>query len=151
VTPSIERLDDRPRPLAALVADGERGGWRFVRRLADEWASGINRFDRPGEALLGARIGADLVGVCGLNVDPYTPLPGVGRVRHLYVLSTHRGLGIGRSLVEAIVEMARGRFDTLRLRTHDPDAARLYERVGFRPCADSPDCTHVMPLTARPG
>ena len=31
-----------------------------------------------------------LVGVCGLNVDPYLDDPSVGRVRHLYVLVAAR-------------------------------------------------------------
>jgi hypothetical protein len=44
---------------------------------------------RPGEALFVARVGERVVGVCGLNVDPYTAEPRVGRVRHL----TCRGSG----------------------------------------------------------
>ena len=51
----IERLTDLPLDsLAALVAESEQGGWRFVSRLGEEWAAGGNRFDRPGEALFGA-------------------------------------------------------------------------------------------------
>jgi len=37
-------------------AESERAGYGFVRRLADEWASGANRFGRPGEALFAARM-----------------------------------------------------------------------------------------------
>jgi len=117
-----------------------------VRRLADEWASGANRFDRPGEALFVARSAGDVVGVCGLNVDPYATAPDVGRVRHLYVLRAHRHRGIGQQLVTAIVQAARGRFQRLRLRTQNPEAARLYERLGFRAAVDATDCTHVMEL-----
>jgi GNAT superfamily N-acetyltransferase len=143
----ISRLSDvPPEPLAVLIADSERAGQRFVRRLADEWASGGNRFDRPGEMLFAAWRERQLVGVCGLNVDPYAGVPRVGRVRHLYVLSTCRRLGIGRQLVERIIETARGQFDRLRLRTFNPDAARLYERLGFRRRDDVADCTHVMEL-----
>ena len=35
--------------LADLVAESERDGWRFLRRLCDEWTGGVNRFDQPGE------------------------------------------------------------------------------------------------------
>jgi GNAT superfamily N-acetyltransferase len=83
---------------ASLAADGERAGSRIVRRLVEEWASGANRFDRPGEVLLGAWLDGQLVGVCGLNVDPYAAQERVGRVRHLYVLSALRRLGVGRRL-----------------------------------------------------
>jgi ribosomal protein S18 acetylase RimI-like enzyme len=147
VVVAIERLGElRIEELAGLLAESEGAGLTFVRRLADEWQSGANRFDRPGEALFGARIGPALVGVGGLNVDPYAAADRVGRVRHLYVTSACRRSGIGRQLVTAIVEAARGRFDRLHLRTANPEAARLYERLGFRAIVDALHCTHVMTL-----
>lgn len=143
----IERLSDLPTDaLDALVVESEHAGWRFVRRLGEEWASGANRFDGPGEALFAALMGGRVIGVCGLNVDPYAAAPSVGRVRHLYVLSACRRLGVGRQLVGEVIESARGRFDTLRLRTQNPAAAQLYEKMGFRRCAGVADCTHVMEL-----
>src|SRR5213594_5039160 len=144
----IERLREPVvGSLASLIDESEREGLRLVRRLADEWASGANRFDRPGEALFLARSGERVVGVCGLNVDPYAAQPSVGRLRHLYVLSAHRRLGIGEQLVTRIIETARGRFERLRLSTSNPEAARLYERLGFRPRADGAHCTHSMDMT----
>jgi GNAT superfamily N-acetyltransferase len=149
VTASIERLEKSPADtLGALIAESERFGLSFVRKLADEWTSGTNRFDGPGELLIVARRANELVGVCGLNIDPYAGGLGVGRVRHLYVLSAHRHGGVGEQLVRAIVEAARDRFHTLRLRTFNPAAARLYERMGFERRSDVPDCTHVMDLEA---
>jgi GNAT superfamily N-acetyltransferase len=145
---AIERLSAlQPECLATLIAESERGGLRFVRRLADDWTSGANRFAQPGEALFVARSGEHVVGVCGLNVDPYAAEPNVGRVRHLYVLSAYRRLGIGQQLVATIIETARGRFERLRLSTSNPEAARLYERLGFRPRADDGHCTHAMEMS----
>jgi GNAT superfamily N-acetyltransferase len=142
----VERVGDlRWDALEALVVESERDGLRFLRRLADEWASGANRFDRAGEALFAALLDGRLVGVCGLNVDPYAASPLVGRVRHLYVLTAHRRLGVGRRLVEEVIRVARNHFDTLRLRTHNPAAARLYEALGFR-AGGAADCTHAMEL-----
>lgn len=143
---TCERLIGVPsETLEGLLADSEREGSRFVRRLVDEWATGANRFDRPGEALFIARIGDRLVGICGLNVDPYAAAANVGRVRRLYVLSAYRRLGVGRQLVLAVLRAARGRFDVLRLRTTNPAAARLYESLGFTPSTAS-ECTHVIDL-----
>ena len=143
----IERLTGLlPSGLEAVLAESEQAGSRLVRRLVDEWTTGANRFDRPGEALFTARIGGRLVGVCGLNVDPYVAEQGVGRVRHLYVLEAYRRLGVGRQLIAAVHEAARGRFHSLRLRTANPAASRLYESFGFRPSAETADCTHVMEL-----
>jgi ribosomal protein S18 acetylase RimI-like enzyme len=143
----IERLTEAsPDLFDALIAESEGAGYRFVRRLADEWASGANRFDRPGEALFAARTDGHLTGACGLNVDPYTPAPGVGRVRHLYVLTDYRRLGVGRRLVEQVLDAARGRFERLRLSTQNPAAAQLYERLGFERRIGAPDHTHLMEI-----
>lgn len=142
----IERLRGEPvEHLQALITESERQGFRFVRRLVEEWSSGANRFDRPGEVLFVARSGGDVVGVCGLNVDPHADDPKVGRVRHLYVLVPHRRAGIGEQLVADIVEAARGRFERLNLRTTNAAAARLYERLGFHRTA-ARDSTHTLEL-----
>ena len=147
----IERLLELPPAhLAPLIAESEQAGLRFVSRLAEEWASGRNRFDRPGEALFGALTDGCLVGVCGLNVDPYAGAPRIGRVRHLYVLIAQRRHGVGRELVGAVVAAARGRFATLRLSTANAQAARLYETMGFRRRAGDAQCTHVMDVPAVP-
>lgn len=142
---AVERLAHlTPALLAAPIAESEAHGLAFVRRLTDEWINGVNRFDRPGEALFAVRDAADIVAVGGLNVDPYVTDLGTGRVRHVYVLMAHRRRGLGAALVSEIIAAARGHFHTLRLSTSNPDAARLYERLGFRPLADVAKCTHIM-------
>ena len=40
-----------------------------------------------------------------------------------------------------------GRFRSLRIRTENAEAARLYERVGFTLAAGVPSCTHTLALT----
>jgi len=141
-----ERLRDLGAPeLALLVAESEQAGLSLVRKLVDEWRDGSNAFHRPGEAVFGARVDGRLVGVCGLNVDPYAGDDRIGRVRHLYVLNAARRLGVGRALMAEIVGAARGRFGTLRLSTSNPAAARLYESLGFLPMT-ADHCTHLMTL-----
>jgi GNAT superfamily N-acetyltransferase len=145
----IERVHDQLSDAAGdLLSESEQAGSRIVRRLVEEWATGANRFDRPGEALFGGWARGRLVGVCGLNVDPYARDERVGRVRHLYVLSAFRRLGVGRQLVTHVIESARRRFDHLRLRTDNPAAARLYESLGFRPRDWPGDSTHAVELVS---
>lgn len=148
--PAISPLRRPDLDLGVLLAESEHVGLRLVRRLVEEWTSGANRFDRPGETLLGAWVDGQVVGVCGLNIDPYAAEEGVGRVRHLYVLTAFRRRGVGRQLVAAVIEAARGRFGTLRLRTGNPEAARVYEAIGFRPSARAADHTHIMELASAP-
>src|SRR5688500_17640510 len=83
--------------LNELLAESERDGWRHVRRLVDDWSAGTNRFRRGAEVLFAARAGGAVVGVCGLNIDPFAEAT-TGRVRRLYVLRAYRRHGIGRRL-----------------------------------------------------
>ena len=129
-------LDIRPvrysEPLfRPLLAEAEEGEALFLFRLRDEWRSGLLRFEGQGEILLGAFAGGDLVGVAGISDDPYEPAPGLGRVRHVYVLKRWRRRGIGRALMERLIAHARGRFTALRLTTRRAEAASLYESLGF--------------------
>jgi ribosomal protein S18 acetylase RimI-like enzyme len=136
----VERLNDlTPGDADALLSDSERFGSRIVRRLVEDWSNATNRFDRPGEALFVAWADGLLVGVCGLNVDPYTGNERVGRVRHLYVSSAFRRRGVGRQLVMHVIQAAHGRFDNLHLRTNNVAAVRLYETLGFAPCSNAGD------------
>jgi GNAT superfamily N-acetyltransferase len=145
---TVQRLRDLAA-LTTLIAEGERSGSRFVGRLATEWDSGENRFDKPGEALFVARVDGQPVGVCGLNVDPYADERRVGRVRHLYVMEAYRRRGIGRRLLADVLAAARGPFDRLRLRTTNAEAARFYEAIGFAPCPGEADSTHALDLRGK--
>lgn len=57
---------------AELRSQSMAEGFNMLRRLEDNWLSGHNRFDRPGEKLIGASVEGFIIGVCGLNIDPFT-------------------------------------------------------------------------------
>jgi GNAT superfamily N-acetyltransferase len=126
-----------------LQADARQEGYNFVDRLIEEWASGVNRFDVPGEILLGDLDQGLLVAVGGLNVDPFAGRSDMGRLRRVYVRPAWRNRGIGGALVASLVEHARKGFSCVRLRAENADAARLYESMGFVPIS-SPDATHIL-------
>ena len=129
----------------ALLAEAVAEAAPFLFRLRDEWVSGALRFAGKGELLLGAFQGDRLVGCGGISFDPYHARPGLARVRHVYVLSSHRGRGIGRLLMERLLVHARRHFRSLRLTTQRPEAARLYESLGFAR-AKGPKQTHRLEL-----
>ncbi|MDX1439587.1 MAG: GNAT family N-acetyltransferase [Rubricoccaceae bacterium] len=139
----IKRVYKLPAGFDELVAESVTEGCRFLVRLRSEFNSGLNRFAKRGEQLLVARIGDSIVGVCGLNRDPYTPDCGVGRVRHLYVLSKYRRRGVARALVSHVVLAADGVFKALRLRTDSNVADRFYQAMGFVRSDVDPTATHV--------
>jgi GNAT superfamily N-acetyltransferase len=147
-------IDIRPiayseRLFAPLLEEAEAGNGAFLLRLRDEWLSGALRFEEEGEVLLGAFNGKRLIGVAGISHDPYAPAQGLGRVRHVYVLQAWRGRSVGRLLLQALIEHARGRFETLRLSARDrPAAIRLYESLGFVPCEDIKQ-THRLVVTTK--
>jgi GNAT superfamily N-acetyltransferase len=131
--------------LQALRAESSREGFRFMERLCDEWASGANRFNDSGEALFLAVADGQVVGVCGLNRDPYASATHIGRVRRLYVLRAHRRSGVGRALLDALITHAHNHFNLVRVRTGA--ASDFYVAHGFRHDSSDAEATHVLELT----
>lgn len=120
----------------------------MLTQLRRELESGANRYDRPGELLLAAFDGEQLVGLCGLNRDPFSPAAEkVGRVRRLYVLPGHRRKGTATALVDAIEDAARNEFEVLSVFTTDPGAGLFYEARGFRRVAGMPRRSHELTLS----
>lgn len=148
VVRAIKRLE--PGEMSGLLQESESEGFGFIRRLVDDYASGVNRFDDPAEALYGAYC-AGLVGICGLNRDPYLSNPNVGRVRHLYVLHGYRRMGVGASLIEALIADARSHVRLLVLRTTNPEADRFYRAVGFSAGACFEQATHYLDVSRADG
>jgi GNAT superfamily N-acetyltransferase len=141
----IERIELPMAGLDTLHAESRAEGYNFIDTLVAEWASGRNRFDRPGELLCGHLDRGLLVAVGGLNRDPFAGRADIGRIRRVYVRAGWRNRGIGKALVANLVQEARCHFGSVRLRAENADAARLYERLGFVPIAD-PDATHILAL-----
>ncbi|OBQ70194.1 acetyltransferase [Mesorhizobium loti] len=139
----LKRL--RPTTLAfdRLKDESRLEGYWMLVRLADGWASGRNSFRKRGEALYGAWHGRELAGVCGLNIDPYVEGGDQGRVRHLFVSAPHRRAGLGRMLVETVIDRARRYFTMLNTRA-PPQAFVFYERLGFQRVEGEEFVTHRM-------
>jgi ribosomal protein S18 acetylase RimI-like enzyme len=131
MTLRIENLSGDDPELQPLREEAAREGYQFLERLAANWASGRNRFNLGGEALVGGYLDDHLVAVAGINREPYEPLPRTARLRHVYVLPEFRRRGVARDLVTSLLEHAGGDFDAVQLRTDTPAAARFYEQLGF--------------------
>jgi GNAT superfamily N-acetyltransferase len=129
-----------------LESESLRHGFRMLERLRQGWESDADhRFIRPGELLAGAFLDDALIGIGGRSVDPYAGDPRVGRVRHVYVLESQRGSGIGRLLIQNVIRGAGRHFSRLPLRA-PPTAFGFYEHLGFVRIEGLATMTHHLPL-----
>ena len=144
----IEITDGNIGGLHSLIGEATRDGYHFLQRTIDDWYSGANKFDKPGEKLWGLFIGKDLIGVGGLNIDPYSLIPNVGRVRHLYVREAYRRAGYATLIMNKILKEACNHFTALHLFTDNTGASAFYEKLGFKQTGEY-KASHFIMLPAK--
>ena len=117
----LEGLADSPDAFSSTFeAEEKRPLDVFAERLADTY-------------VVGAFDGVNLVGVAGFSVQAGPKHAHKGVLWGMYIRAAHRGLGISRMLVEAIIDHARERVELLQLMVVSDNVAarRLYEGLGF--------------------
>jgi GNAT superfamily N-acetyltransferase len=129
----INRLDGLPTDISyELLQASILEDFAPVQWLIEHWREGNNQFSLPGEALYEARHGVRLIGICGINQDPYGNSElSLGRIRRLYVLPEYRRQGVGRKLVLRAIGDAHSHFSEINLRTFDKQSAKFFEAIGF--------------------
>nr|WP_246884030.1 GNAT family N-acetyltransferase [Pseudomonas chlororaphis] len=141
---AIRQISALPPEILMLEVEAVTEGFRFLTRLVADWENGSNRFEQPGECLLGALRSGQLIAIGGLSYDPYAG-PGIGRLRRVYVARAARGQSVGKALVQQLLAYAAQRFSVVRLSTDTPEGAAFYLRCGFQPIQDD-FATHVKSL-----
>ncbi len=83
--------------------------------------------------VFGAFHGPELVGIAGLSIGEGKKEAHKGLLRGMYVRPGSRKAGIGRRLVETIIELARHQIELLQLAvvSDNEQARRLYASLGF--------------------
>jgi len=143
----IKKVSDLNKyDITTILESSLAEGYRFIQKLIDEYKNGTNRFDKNGEILLIVELENKVIGVGGLNIDPYLNEDQVGRVRHIYIEPKHRGKRIGKQLVKLLVEESRKNFYRLRLFTENPVAEQLYLNVGFKKVEGHYKASHIIEL-----
>ncbi len=130
--------------LEELVKDSLEEDHQFLRRLINDYDSGLNRFNKLGESLYLAIIDNEIAGIGGLNQDPYINDNRFGRVRHLYVLRKFRMQGVGKALLKKIINEASKYYLVLGLRTNNETADLMYCSNGFTKGHFFDHVTHYM-------
>jgi len=149
---TLRRITSVGDEIDPMMSQANEQGFALVRRLKENWSSGFNRFELPGELFLGAYASNRLVGIGGLNRDPYVDdlspeKSRIGRVRHVYILSEVRRFGVGAMIMREIIREAAASFSRLRLLTNTAEASAFYERLGFERTSER-GATHSLRMGA---
>lgn len=135
-----------------LITPGTPAEFQATRQIFKEYAKQLGvdlcfqNFDAeldnlPGDyaephgALLLAMVDGTLAGCCALRPLKTSDYPNTCEMKRLYVRRTHRRLGLGRQLAEAILDAARiaGYHHVLLDTLSDMESARaLYEDLNFK-------------------
>ncbi|QIK69920.1 GNAT family N-acetyltransferase [Erysipelothrix sp. HDW6C] len=129
-----------------LVSHSKDEGFNHLQKLVDDYKSGANRFDKPGECLMVALSHNHIVGVCGINRDPFQDR--MGRLRRLYVAPQYRNLGIARNIVTLILNFSVTHYQMVNLKISNINEAGVdafYKSLGFVR-VDSETATHQIKL-----
>ena len=117
--------------LDALKSDPDA----FGSTLAEEHAQPLHLFTERLEtsAVFGAFAGSELVGVVGFFVKPSRKEAHKGALVGMYVRPGARTGGVGRRLVEAVIDHASHCVEVVQLTVikENQRAVRLYARLGF--------------------
>ena len=149
MTLAFTEISALPREIDDLAQIAKLEGFGMVQRLIDDYASGSNRFSKPGERLYVALAHDRPIAVGGINVDPYYPSASLGRIRHLYVHPDYRLTGVGRRVMGLIEQHGAKYFDEFQLFTASQPASRFYESLNYSPVQGRWKVSHAKRAAAR--
>lgn len=145
----IRRLAELPEGVGELAERAAAEGHQNISTLVSEFLSGSNRFQAPGEALFAAFDSDRLIGIGGLNRDPYESAEVVARVRRLYVLPAARRQGVASLLMKAIEDHAAQHFRRIQLYTSSAEAGSFYVGLGYRKVSEKRKVSHEKRFAMR--
>jgi len=121
------------RCIDAYAAEDMGGGHALSDDVKERLVPGLK--EHPERLVLLALHAGEVVGaaVCFMGYSTFAAKPRLN-VHDLCVLAEHRGQGLGRRLMEAVLERAREAgcsAVSLEVRSDNPIARRLYQSLGF--------------------
>jgi len=119
--------DNLPENFSGLRAEADAEGFRAMSRLAAEWAATPEMF----ACLLAATLGGRLVAIGGLTAEPEPTGQPAMRIRRLYVRPDARRNGVGRSLVNALLQEALDSVSRVTVNAGGTLAPAFWEALGF--------------------
>ncbi len=138
----LRALADAPEAFGATLADEHR-------RSEEEWRTRLASSPSVDLPLL-AEVGGLPVGLAWGRIE--TP-PDTAHVYQMWVEPAYRRMGIGQSLLKAIIDWATDaqvRWLDLGVTTGNTAAMRLYLRAGFEPVGEPGKLWPGSPVVAQP-
>ncbi|TXR59657.1 GNAT family N-acetyltransferase [Bacillus sp. AR18-7] len=114
-----------------LVQESKEEGFKFLKKLINEYENELNTFNKSGECLYGIFQGEKLIGIGGLNADPYTENNKIGRLRRFYIAKYYRRIGLGKLLLNKLLSHAEKYFKVVVLHTDTKQGDVFYTANGF--------------------
>lgn len=114
-----------------LVQESKEEGFKFLKKLINEYENELNTFNKSGECLYGIFQGEKLIGIGGLNTDPYTENNKIGRLRRFYIAKDYRRIGLGKLLLNKLLSHAEKYFKVVVLHTDTKQGDVFYTANGF--------------------
>ncbi|MDA1526604.1 GNAT family N-acetyltransferase [Bacillus cereus] len=114
-----------------LVQESKEEGFKFLKKLINEYENELNTFNKSGECLYGIFQGEKLIGIGGLNADPYTENNKIGRLRRFYIAKDYRRIGLGKLLLNKLLSHAKKYFKVVVLHTDTKQGDVFYTANGF--------------------
>ncbi|HDR7339515.1 TPA: GNAT family N-acetyltransferase, partial [Bacillus anthracis] len=114
-----------------LVQESKEEGFKFLKKLINEYENELNTFNKSGECLYGIFQGEKLIGIGGLNADPYTENNKIGRLRRFYIAKDYRRIGLGKLLLNKLLSHAEKYFKVVVLHTDTKQGDVFYTANGF--------------------
>jgi GNAT superfamily N-acetyltransferase len=129
----IKEVKELPPEITQLANNSKKEGFDFIERMIEEFNSGKNCFNQPGEFLLVAYDNDKLIACGGLNLqwNEQDVESRIGRVRRFYVLPEYRQHGVGKLLLQYLEKKAIVDFSALCLYTSLKDAAGFYKKMNY--------------------
>ncbi|WP_142337566.1 GNAT family N-acetyltransferase [Bacillus sp. AFS059628] len=114
-----------------LVQESKKEGFNFLIKLKSEYKNKTNTFNKTGECLYGLFQGEKLIGIGGLNEDPYSENNKIGRLRRFYIAKDYRRIGLGNLLLKQLLSHAEKYFKVVVLHTDTKQGDAFYIANGF--------------------
>jgi len=129
-----------------LIQESTKEGFNFLIKLINEYESKRNTFSKTGECLYGIFRGDTLIGIGGLNQDPYTKVNKIGRLRRFYISKDYRRIGLGKLLLKKLLRHAEKYFHVVVLYTDTKRGDEFYSANGFVKIGNYKGSSHLIRL-----